>query len=105
MEEADALADRIGIVVDGQLKCVGSPLSLKLSFGDGYRVSMICELGLENKVLACMDLIAPSNHLVDHSGTNMVFTVPFKCPNEIAPLFKLIEMNPKIDNPTLNELR
>jgi ABC-type multidrug transport system ATPase subunit len=47
MEEADALADRIGVVVDGQLKCVGSPLHLKNTYGDGYRITMICEPGLE----------------------------------------------------------
>jgi ABC-type multidrug transport system ATPase subunit len=41
MEEADALADRIAIVVDGQFKCVGSPLSLKNTYGDGYRISMV----------------------------------------------------------------
>ena len=43
MEEADVLADRIAVVVDGMLKCVGSPLNLKNTFGDGYRISMVCQ--------------------------------------------------------------
>ena len=42
MEEADALADRIAIVVDGRIKCIGTPLNMKNTFGDGYRVSMVC---------------------------------------------------------------
>jgi len=43
MEEADALADRIAVVVDGRLKCIGTPLNLKNTFGDGYKVSMVAE--------------------------------------------------------------
>lgn len=41
MEEADALADRIAVVVDGKIKCVGTPLNMKNTFGDGYRVSVV----------------------------------------------------------------
>ena len=43
MEEADVLSDRIAVIVDGQFKCVGTPLYLKNTFGDGYRINMICE--------------------------------------------------------------
>ena len=43
MEEADALADRIAVVVDGKLKCIGTPLNLKNTYGEGYIVNMICE--------------------------------------------------------------
>ncbi len=37
MEEADALATRIGIMVKGGLRCLGSPVHLKTRFGDGYK--------------------------------------------------------------------
>lgn len=40
MEEADILGDRIGIMVRGRLRCVGSSLRLKSRFGSGYRVSV-----------------------------------------------------------------
>ena len=43
MEEADVLSDRIAVIVDGQFECVGTPLYLKNTFGDGYRINMICE--------------------------------------------------------------
>ncbi|XP_055347525.1 ABC-type organic anion transporter ABCA8B-like isoform X2 [Paramacrobiotus metropolitanus] len=36
MEEADALCDRIGILVQGELKCIGSSQHLKNKFGSGY---------------------------------------------------------------------
>lgn len=43
MEEADALADRIAVVVDGKLKCIGTPLNLKNTYGEGYIINMICD--------------------------------------------------------------
>lgn len=91
MEEADALADRIAVVVDGKIKCVGTPLNMKNTFGDGYRVSMVTTAGSEQRVIKCMDTVAPSNKFMDDSGGSMVFTVPLDRPTEIAPLFKLIE--------------
>ena len=33
MEEADLLGDRIAILVKGRLRCMGSPLHLKTSYG------------------------------------------------------------------------
>lgn len=40
MDEADILADRIGIMADGTLKCVGSSLFLKNRFGIGYNLKI-----------------------------------------------------------------
>lgn len=40
MEEADILASRIGIIVRGILRCLGTSLRLKSRFGSGYRVSI-----------------------------------------------------------------
>jgi ATP-binding cassette subfamily A (ABC1) protein 3 len=37
MEEADALADRIAVMCDGEISCVGSSLFLKNTYSDGYR--------------------------------------------------------------------
>jgi ABC-type multidrug transport system ATPase subunit len=91
MEEADILADRIAVVVDGKLKCVGSPLNLKNTYGDGYRITMVCQTGMEQEVIAMMNRIAPSNKFVDDSGGSLIFTIPLTSTNEIAPLFKLIE--------------
>ena len=40
MEEADILGDRMGIIVRGTLRCLGTSLRLKSRFGSGYRVSI-----------------------------------------------------------------
>lgn len=36
MDEADLLGDRIAIMSEGQLRCVGSSLFLKKSYGGEY---------------------------------------------------------------------
>lgn len=40
MEESEALCTRIGIMVNGRLRCLGSAQHLKLSFGNGYEIDM-----------------------------------------------------------------
>lgn len=41
MEEADILSDRIIVVSDGKLRAIGTPLYLKNSIGNSYRLSLI----------------------------------------------------------------
>lgn len=41
MDEADILGDRIGIMANGQLTCLGSSLFLKNKFGVGYKLTMV----------------------------------------------------------------
>ena len=65
MEEADALADRIAVVVDGKLKCIGTPLNLKNTYGEGYIINMICDQSDQLEIIDLMNQIAPSNKLID----------------------------------------
>mmetsp|Transcript_12735 Transcript_12735/g.34570 ORF Transcript_12735/g.34570 Transcript_12735/m.34570 type:complete len:219 (+) Transcript_12735:1308-1964(+) len=41
MEEAEACCDRLTIQVLGQLRCLGSPLHLKTTYGTGYQLELI----------------------------------------------------------------
>lgn len=43
MEEAEILSDKLLVLNEGEVKCVGSPLELKKMLGKGYRISMICK--------------------------------------------------------------
>jgi len=40
MDEADYLGDKIGIMGEGELKCLGSPIYLKNKFGKGYNLTL-----------------------------------------------------------------
>lgn len=53
MEEADALGDRIGIMVRGRMRVLGGSLTLKQKYGNGYQVGMWkwCKLVTEGYAL------------------------------------------------------
>ena len=40
MEEAEALATKLGIMVQGKIKCFGTPNHIREKFGQGYEVEM-----------------------------------------------------------------
>ena len=41
LEEVEALASRVGIMVDGELKCLGSLQHLKSTYGSGYLMDLV----------------------------------------------------------------
>lgn len=43
MDEADVLGDRIGIMAQGKMMCLGTSLFLKKRFGAGYKITMVKE--------------------------------------------------------------
>lgn len=43
MEECEALATRLGIMVNGQFKCLGSVQQLKNKYGKGYTLIIKCK--------------------------------------------------------------
>lgn len=43
MEEAEALCNRIAIMVAGKLRCLGTSQHLKHRFGAGYQIDLHCE--------------------------------------------------------------
>ncbi|XP_059141166.1 ABC-type organic anion transporter ABCA8B-like isoform X1 [Physella acuta] len=60
MEEADALCGRVGIMVNGQLECLGSTQHLKNKYGSGY----ILEVKLENNNVS--DIESKMDDLENH---------------------------------------
>jgi ATP-binding cassette subfamily A (ABC1) protein 3 len=49
MDEADILGDRIGIMAEGKVICLGSSLFLKNKFGAGYNLTMVKANKNQNK--------------------------------------------------------
>ena len=47
MAECENLCTRIGILVNGELKCIGTPQELKSKFGKGYTLKL--RVSLEQK--------------------------------------------------------
>lgn len=47
MEECEALSTRLGIMVNGQFKCLGSVQQLKNKYGKGYTLIIKCKNGAD----------------------------------------------------------
>ena len=50
MEEADVLCNRIGIVNNGVIQCIGTQNRLKQQYGGGYHMIINCEKGKGDRV-------------------------------------------------------
>jgi len=55
MEEAEALCTRIGIMVSGKMRCLGSPQHLKSRFLDGYNIDVHCDYGCSEVEIDCVE--------------------------------------------------
>lgn len=92
MEEADILSDRIAVIVDGQIKCIGTSLFLKNNYGDGYRLSLIMKEN-SNPLVAIkfIQKLLPNAMLIDESGGSLVFGIGMKNMEELGVFFKIME--------------
>lgn len=76
MEEAEALCDRLGIIVNGKLACVGDPKNLTARFG-GYLSYTITTPPHQTVAAARMvEKMSPSARLVYALGGNQRFELP-----------------------------
>ena len=83
MEEADALSDRIAIIMTGQLRCIGTPLFLKNEYGDGYRLSLIVDKQDISGTIEYITQKIPSAKIVDSSGGSIIVGVPLAKKREL----------------------
>jgi ATP-binding cassette subfamily A (ABC1) protein 3 len=51
MEEAEGLSNKLGIMVEGNLKCIGAPQALKTKYGNGYEVEVKLRLATKPALL------------------------------------------------------
>ncbi|GIX85899.1 ATP-binding cassette sub-family A member 2 [Caerostris extrusa] len=78
IEDCDVLCSRLGIMVNGRIACLGSPIKLKARFGTGYTLSFRVP---ENKedwtcLLNFIHKENPSAHLQVHSGRRIEIALP-----------------------------
>ncbi|KAF8937008.1 ATP-binding cassette sub- A member 1 [Dissophora ornata] len=118
MEEADALGDKVAIMVSGHLKAIGNTTRLKNKFGNGYRVeialgnfipavqdsasqvphsqstvngNVLSQKELEQEMTTATREIVPESVLMDQSGGVMVFGIPMQSINRMADLTAMLE--------------
>ena len=113
MEEADALSDRIAIMNHGKVKCCGTPLFLKNSFGTGYRltISKNADFKQDLFVKALNSQIA-ENIIDTNIAAEMCVSLPFESSSKLPTLLANIETNKQaygidgygISSPTIEEV-
>ncbi|CAD7934698.1 unnamed protein product [Amoebophrya sp. A120] len=52
MAEADAVSDRVGVLVAGRLKCLGETSHIKKMYGSGYHLELTVDLGKQEPVVS-----------------------------------------------------
>ncbi|XP_071813575.1 phospholipid-transporting ATPase ABCA3-like isoform X2 [Apostichopus japonicus] len=92
MDEADLLGDRIAIMADGQLQCVGSSLFLKRKYGVGYHMSIAkapdCPVA---EVASLVKRHVPSSVLENNVGAELSFILPQEEVGKFEALFDEME--------------
>jgi len=64
MEECEALCTRLGIMVNGSFRCLGSPQHLKNKFGSGYTLTL--RASKPNQLQQVKDLVSRAFPLAEH---------------------------------------
>ncbi|XP_012225217.1 cholesterol transporter ABCA5-like isoform X2 [Linepithema humile] len=101
MEEADALCSRVGIMVKGELRCIGSTQHLKNLYGAGYTLEMKL-LGGDctpttpsgDRIAGLKEFVAglfPDVTLEESFADRLVFAVPQHAVNSLAECFIQLE--------------
>ena len=101
MEEVSALCNRVAILVDGEVKCLGSPQHLKNKFGDGYYIQMKLENVLddtvmepqENKVAVALSEYLPSVQITEKRAGQLNAHIPSTEAVVVGQCFEIIEKN------------
>ncbi|RIA92292.1 P-loop containing nucleoside triphosphate hydrolase protein [Glomus cerebriforme] len=106
MEEAEVLCNKIGIMAQGTLRCIGSLLRLKEVYGKGFKLNFICKPNNVEKATKYIESLLPLNAKKLDSFTTSVSYEFESQPGLIARLFKEIEQHKKvngIDDWSLNQ--
>ncbi|XP_021761658.1 ABC transporter A family member 7-like [Chenopodium quinoa] len=91
MEEAEALCDRLGIFVNGDMQCIADAKELKARYGGLLVFTMTTTVDYNAEVENMMKLICPNAHKIYHLAGTQKFELP-KNEVRIADIFQAVEI-------------
>eukprot|EP00941_MAST-03F_sp_MAST-3F-sp1_P006540 g6540.t1 len=110
MEEADVLADRIGIMSDGRMICCGTPMFLKERYGVGYSMvatapAMVVAGGEEvaRNITALVQKHVPEAKVLSNLGQEISFQLPLNAAPQFEKLFSEMSKLKKQDEQKLSD--
>jgi ABC-type glutathione transport system ATPase component len=75
MEECEALCQRIGIMVSGRLKCIGSANHLRQRYGHGYQLDVNVSVDRVNQIKEFVAAQFPGSQVLEHHDSNIKFRI------------------------------
>lgn len=101
MEEAESLATRISIVVNGEMNCIGSSLRLRNTYGGGLRLEVELTAGWQQtgRLSAedrnrCVEWVStrlyPGAKLTEEIASNLLFHLPSASSSDLGRLFTIL---------------
>jgi len=92
MEEAEFLCDRLAILVNGRLSCIGSPEHLKMKFGDSYILELQSKNveRFHNEIIENGKLFGDKEYKMDKSSSDRV-KYEVKMTRDIGQVFRIME--------------
>lgn len=100
MEECEALCDRLGIMLNGQLQCLGTITDIKNKYGGGWRLLVKCHHSdqLDSVILNLDNFIKsnfPTAFLEDRQYETLFYLIKPENNEEqsLSKIFSLIEKN------------
>ena len=92
MEEAENLCDRLGIFVDGSLRCIGNPKELTARFGAFYVLTVACEQHREEDVAELVVSLSTSARITYSLAGTIKFEIPI-CEVSLSTIFTVLTAN------------
>jgi ATP-binding cassette subfamily A (ABC1) protein 3 len=90
LEEVEALSSRMGIMVDGELKCIGPLQHLKTKFGSGFEMSLrVAEEGMVDAAEAFVQRAVEGSIVQERRGTKLTIALPPR--TRLSTVFETIE--------------
>jgi len=94
MEEADALCTRIGIMVSGNLRCLGSSQHLKDKYGSTYSLSFKTSESNVSNLSEFVKKNFPNAKLISEFSSTQNYEIPM-AGIQLPQVFNIIEENKK----------
>ncbi|KAK3089434.1 hypothetical protein FSP39_003578, partial [Pinctada imbricata] len=92
MEECDAICSRLAIMVNGELKCLGTSQLLKQKYGDGYTVTLYT-YGLstiKHDIIEMFNVCFPGSQCTIHHQEVLQVNIP-NSKTSVAQIIKVLE--------------
>jgi len=96
MDEADILGDRIAILSQGQLRCVGSSLFLKKEYGVGYQITIEKapnQPHIDAEISDLVQSIVPEATLLSDVTSETTYQLPIRASDRFPGLFRALDSN------------